>query len=577
MDPSELLSMWHNRLPEKRRYRDFYTTLDRLIPDWPSIIRERMVVKRLMARDGASGSRMIDRLRALWNDPVYGADDFAVLVRLSHQLAIGAVTSVPPADMLAEKYEVLKHLGTGGNGDVCLVWSRETEKLYALKTIRREISDDASVRRRFRQEAELWIGLGDHPNVAKAYYYEEVRQRLYTTMAFVEPADGITGSSLACRLTGARIDLGIAFSWFCGVIDGLQHAYTSGIRAHRDLKPGNILIDRDGTAQVSDFGSASFTAAALNNSKREFVAAGTPFFMAPEQFVDSENCDQRSDIYSLGVTFYQVVTGGALPFFPQQLLTSHDTEAVIREIRDLHLSGLPKPVDSPIWPILERCLAKRPRDRFANLDEFRSALETLARKYSFAIPPRCASRTDVWTLRDQGNSLMRLGKYSQALEKLESFLRVFPDEAATLNRAVCLENLGRFAEAFAEYEKLASRNEIAGFVNGSNCLRALGRNEEAANYARNAVSIAPMDIDSWISLGNAEFSLSHWDNAMNAYRRAAEIDPLAPTPACNLAIAAERAGKNGIAANAHFTFLRLAAADDPRREYAERSLKRKHS
>src|SRR5205823_2535521 len=167
-----------------------------------------------------------------------------------------------------------------------------------------------------------------------------------------------------------------------------------------------------------------------------------------------------------------------------------------------------------------------------------------------------------------------LGKYSEALEKLQSFLAVFPDQAAALNRAVCLENLGRFSEALLEYEKAAAWNPVAAFVNGSNCLRALGRKQEAADYARRAVSIAPTDVDCWISLGNAEFGLTRWNDAIHAYRRAAEIDPSTPTPSYNLALAAERAGKGEMAADAYFKFLQLAAVDDPRRQHAERSLAR---
>jgi eukaryotic-like serine/threonine-protein kinase len=372
------------------------------------------------------------------------------------------------------------------------------------------------LRQAFRNEARAWIRLGEHPNITKAFFFEELGPQLYITMAFVEGDDCARGPSLADRIPAGRLSLANICVWFCQVADGLAHAYACGIRAHRDIKPGNILIGRDNVARVSDFELAVTAELLLAGPTGD--AAGTPLFMAPEQFSDGAGHDQRSDLYSLGVSLYQAASGGAFPFSPA--FSPNSPKALRRyyfELRRMHEQAEPKRLASPLWRVIERCLRKRPEDRFVNLEAFRSALAEVARREKVTVPERSRPTDDFWVLRDQGNSLMRLGNYEEAIKAFDRFLAVLSfDGSVIFNRAVCLENLGRYAEALKVYETCANRGEVGGLVNGSNCLTKLGRREEALAYAKRAVETAPKDPDCCICLGNASYTLGRWEDAMRA-------------------------------------------------------------
>jgi eukaryotic-like serine/threonine-protein kinase len=586
---TELLSALRARLPNTRRKSDFYRKLDGFLPEWGSLVSEPEFASWMMQVDSESGACMFDRLNGLWQDPVYSSENFAALLRLfvrwkrdrdgyrtpSSRQGWLPDASTPPHPVLSGKYEPLSLLGRGGSGEVYLVWSRETTSLYALKTIRGELAVDPTVRQSFRNEARAWIRLGEHPNVAKAYFFEELGPHLYITMAFVEGDDDGTGPSLADKLAAGPIPLDRLCIWFCQVADGLKHGYAHGIQAHRDIKPGNILIGRDGIARVSDFGLAVTSDVLLAAGTHGGLVEGTPLFMSPEQFVSLADCDQRSDLYSLGVTLYQAASGGSVPFAPNfSPSTPQELHRYFSEVRSMHEHAQPMPLDSPIWSVIERCLSKRPADRFADIEEFRSAVDAVAHRQGLSVPQPAQATGEFWVLRDQGNSLMRLGNYKEAIQAFDAFLAVIGDESASFNRAVCLENLGCHAQALEVYEGFAGRNDVRGLVNGSNCLRGLGRKDEALSYAQRAVELDASDGSSWISLGNAAYALAMWQDAMHAYSAAYELDRSVPTPAYNFGLAAERAGASEAAQQAYSVFLQLSVPDDSRREYVEKALRR---
>lgn len=573
-----LLARW----PDKNRYRVFYDELDRLIPDWQQRLRSQCFISWGLYNDTPDGGFMLGRLHSLWNDPAFSAAAFAALLRLFKaptknpgsratllRRFLGwrpeTTTKATPrhASVLANRYELLEPLGRGGNGEVHLCWSRETCTVYALKLIRREWACDPHARETFRNEVEVWIRLGDHPNIAKAYFLDDVEQHLAVTMELVE-GDDHSGPSLADQLEIAQPALQQVVTWFTHIADGLEHAYSHGIKAHRDIKPGNILITRDGVAKITDFGLAI-----SHQTDAEGIGiAGTPCYMAPEQFLEGNVCDQRSDIYSLGVALYQVLSGGRLPFASK----AADPRLNVMEVRSLHANATPKKLDTIFWPVISCAMAKDSSARFRSIRDFRSSLAEIAGRNGFFVPDKPTAKNEIWTLRDQGNTLMRLGKYEDAIKSFDAFLAIIPDESATLNRACCLENLGRFEEALIVYSKFAKRGDVIALNNGANCLKKLGDHASAEAYARRALAIAPGDSSIWTTLGNICYSQNKWHEAIQAFTKAHTLAQEDPTPLFNISLAALNVPDNATAIYALRAFLSLAASDDNRRIWADKAL-----
>lgn len=576
--------------PKGRRKKALFGKLDEMVPGWRGLVCAPEFAQWATVVDSENGTCMLDRVRLLLDDPAFAAGDLAIILRM---FARWIATESGGTDsrrllqrraprhefnkrpVLSGKYELIKALGRGGNGEVYLVWSAETEKFYALKTIRLDYFRDPDVRQSFRNEARLWVSLGEHPNVAKAYFFEEIGERLYITMEYLEEEDDGIGPSLADKLAARHLSTKNLCVWFCQIADGLCHAYRSGIRAHRDIKPGNILIDRQGVARISDFGVATTLATLVDGGANHGQVVGTPLFMSPEQFAGQQECDQRSDIYSLGVTLYQAVSGGALPYTPEYSpRTTAEFARFLAEVRKLQETTLPRPLPSFLWPIIAKCLKKRPADRFPDMNAFREHLTRLAEEQKISVPKPAKETTDFWVFRDRGYTFMSLGKYEDAIKEFDAFLAVLPDENVAFNRAVCLENLERYEEALQMYESFAKRGDIKGIVNIGNCLRALGRKQEALHYAKLAVAQEKDDACCWIALGNAHFGLENWGEAMKAYETAHRIAPTDPTPVYNLGLAALRAGFVEHAKKAFLSFMDSSMPDDRRRPHVERTLHR---
>lgn len=582
-DWDEWVARLLERAPDTRRYRQFYERVDRHFPGWATVLLDPRFRRWASTIDTADGACMLGRLYACWDDMLHGDRDFAVLLRLCVTGMNASSRKPTPLQRLLRrlpeqplrrtiplflgKYELLALLGRGGNGEVYLTWSRETTAIYALKLIRRDHLGDGAARAAFRNEAETWISMGDHPNIAKAYFYEETDGHLAVTMAFVEGRDG-TGPSLADKIAHDRISEAQAAQWFLNVANGLAFAYQAGIKAHRDIKPANILITRDGVAQVSDFGLALSKCIAASIVH----VAGTPVYMAPEQFRPGQSAGIVSDLYSLGASLYEVLSGGRLPFMPRN--SNVPMATFIAQLREMQVHSRPAPLDSPYWPLLARCLATRPEDRFHDIGEFSVALAEVAAARGHPVPAAPVQKTDLWTLRDQGNTFMRLGKYEEAIRVFDEFLAIMPDEGAGLNRACCLENVGRYQEAMKFYEHLMKRDDEAGLINGSNCLAHLKQPDRAMECAQRATALYPNSKSAWITLGNRFYAGNLWREAIAAYANAGRLSPQDPTPLYNAGLAA-LALNDSASALAFFTrFMDVAPPDDARCDYVLRAKNR---
>ncbi|HSA57880.1 MAG TPA: protein kinase [Gemmatimonadaceae bacterium] len=268
--------------------------------------------------------------------------------------------------VLSSTYELDREIGRGGMGIVYKARDRRLKRLVAIKVLPPELSFRSEIRTRFLREAETAAQLS-HPNIVPIYSVDEQNGMVYFVMALVE------GENLAVRLhRQGAIDAEESRRVLLEVARALDYAHQRGV-VHRDIKPDNILIQQDGRVLVTDFGIArAVTEGADARLTATGMAIGTPAYMSPEQSMGERTIDGRSDLYSLGVVAYQMLTG-ELPFDAQS------TPALLVK----HLSERPTPIEErrPDLPLdlgraVMLCLEKEPANRFPSAGALAVALET---------------------------------------------------------------------------------------------------------------------------------------------------------------------------------------------------------
>jgi serine/threonine protein kinase len=265
-------------------------------------------------------------------------------------------------------YEVLRELGRGGMGVVYLARNRLLGREEVLKVVSGDLVDRSIVRERFLREIRNAAQL-HHPNIVTAYSATRAGDRIVLAMEYVE------GSDLAGEVKErGPLPVALACHYIYQVAMGLQHAHERGM-VHRDIKPANLILARQGTratVKILDFGLAKATREVPLDGglTREGQMLGTPDYIAPEQSLDAQKADIRADIYSLGCTFYYLLTGGP-PFEAQSLyeiLQAHHS-------RDATPLNLARPdVPAELAALVAKMMAKSPGHRFQTPGEVAQAL-----------------------------------------------------------------------------------------------------------------------------------------------------------------------------------------------------------
>jgi serine/threonine protein kinase/Tfp pilus assembly protein PilF len=294
------------------------------------------------------------------------------------------VRELTTGSAFAGRYQVIEELGHGGMGKVYKVFDQEVQAKMALKLIRPEVSADKNTIDRFRNELKIARDIS-HKNICRMYDLGREAGNYFITMEYV------SGEDLKSFIRRSRqLVVGTAIFIAKQVCEGLAEAHRVGV-VHRDLKPGNIMIDKEGSAKIMDFGIARSTS--VKGITGAGVMIGTPEYMSPEQ-VEGKEVDPRSDIYSLGIILYEMLTG-QVPFEGDTPFTVgvKQKSAMPRDPKELNAQ-----IPQDLSRLILKCLDKDKGKRYQSAEEVRSELEKIEKGVPTA--ERAVPRRKTFTSRE---------------------------------------------------------------------------------------------------------------------------------------------------------------------------------
>lgn len=268
------------------------------------------------------------------------------------------MASLQPGQMLGQ-YQITSQIGKGGMATVYKAYQVTMDRYVALKVVSGQVMDDPNFIKRFHQEARLIAKL-EHPHILPVHDFGEADGTPYMVMRFLE-AGTLTELIEAGQMQLPEID-----RIFTQLTEALEYAHENGV-IHRDIKPSNAMLDRRGTVFLTDFGIAKMVEGSPGLTATGAIT-GTPSYMSPEQ-AQGHAVDQRSDIYSLGVVLFEMLTG-RVPFEAETPMA-----VLFKQILDPPppLSTVRADLPYTLEIVLLKALSKKPEDRFSSMGSFRAA------------------------------------------------------------------------------------------------------------------------------------------------------------------------------------------------------------
>jgi serine/threonine protein kinase len=447
--------------------------------------------------------------------------------------------------LIAGRYEVV-NTQTGGMALVHLCRDQRTNDLVALKTFKPDFLPNRAARDLFLREGTMWVQLGHHPHIVRAYRVERIGdgRELYLVLEWVvQPPDRKKPSLRSWLYPGKPLPVDTAVLFALHIARGMRYA-TQKIPGlvHRDLKPENVLIGFDGNARVTDFGLASTLSgigarslAIQSESSNNFTrtqltqgVVGTPLYMAPEQWL-GQTIDARTDIYALGCILYEMVTG----YFAAR----GNSRAALKAA---HVSGkiTPPPVSIPreVVFLLRRFMMTRRQRRLRSWAAVEASLEDVYYQLTGTVPPAEKQATAV--TRDQrlamghsyntmGRSYLDIGKLPVAITYFEQAVWLGRQEQSLELEASALGHLGlayfatgyvgRAIDFYQEQLAIARQTgsqaeEAAALGNLGTGYRYIGNLEQAIAFHKQELSLAQ-------TLQNRYMEAAALDHLGDAYRR----------------------------------------------------------
>ncbi|GIK51209.1 MAG: serine/threonine protein kinase [Planctomycetaceae bacterium] len=335
-------------------------------------------------------------------------------------------------DLKFKGYEIVSTLGEGGLGSVFKARQISMNRLVALKVLHKQWISDDEFRKRFVLEARI-VGKLSHQNLIQVYDVGKEGDYYYFSMEYVE---GRTVEELIQDSPRRQMEVGRAVEILIQVVRAIRY-YKDFDIVHRDIKPSNVMVTRTGLVKLGDFG---FVKSKLDKELGfEGMVLGTPDYIAPEQAMGRDNVDYRADIYSLGATFYHMLTGR--PMYdgtPSRVMLAHTREPMPDP------RGYRPSLGEDVIAVLKRMLAKEPDQRYANLDNLFTDLEALLERNR----PKQVAKIEIGK-----SSVLRALKIEQSRQgEMQSRVKSLEDKLAA---AMAQRNMALAAAAFLALIALA--------------------------------------------------------------------------------------------------------------------------
>ena len=412
------------------------------------------------------------------------------------------------------EYKVLQQFG-GAMGHVFLVEKQGVGFPFVLKSFQ-DIKPE--LEELFFTEVKNWTSFGVHQNIVKTLFAEKFDGKIFVAAEFVEGNEN--GENRLTNYIGKNLPLHLIIKWAVQFSYGMNHCLGKGMIAHSDIKPDNILIDKDLNLKITDFGlSKSY----LNDERS---GGGTAMYFSPEQIYSADRIDHRSDIYSFGIVLYQLITKGV---FPYQLSSNNWNQITLKELIQSHLLQNVKQVSHPLFEICKKCLEKDLSKRYQQFQELFKDLDKVAKSLGIEIPKQIITRDDkLEELYILSRSLSAIGENKEALKAIDQYLSHQPDHYSAWSQKGRLEyELGNLQNALE-----ATKKSVYLYQYSSAALNNLGaiyleldNNADAKTCLLRAVEIDPENSGALMNLANALVETGDISEASQCILKCFELTP----------------------------------------------------
>ena len=498
--------------------RDLESILDR-------VAQTRNVKKLLSEGEQLTQQRRFEEATVKFNevldlDPGNEVARFSIK-KMSEEHKESATLRVLTGNIVGEiisHFRILEKIGGGGMGVVYKAEDITLKRVVALKFLPPDRTRDPLAKKRFLKEAQAASAL-DHPSICAIHEISETEDGLiFICMAYYG------GENLSKKIMGGPLEVNDALEFAIKIARGLAKAHEHGI-VHRDIKPANIIITPDNDVKIVDFGLVKLTGA--TRITRIGSAMGTVPFMSPEQ-VKGLDQDHRTDIWSLGVLLYEILTG-KLPF-----MGDHETAIMYSIVNENQTpaskvrTGLPPGLEDAI----QRSLRKEPDERYPSMRDLLNALEEIHRDVVRPHSLELARSAELTRLVDNGNIYFKKREYQEALTRYEAALKLSPDDARIhelravagkkMEEAKHLETMVIEARAFMVKGKVRDAKEVLNTVlevhpQHATASELLGQAQQRIDHEEG--------LDKLIADGAFYLKHEKFAEAAGCYRKALAIDP----------------------------------------------------